>query len=99
MLRVLIDGAQILPAGNNNYSEINDPQIQAWIADAAKATDAATAAADYTKINHRVMDLALYFPGVVEQSLNYYNPRLTNVVFSQELGMINFAALGTSDGK
>ena len=98
-LGVLINGDEILPAGNNNYSEINDPQIQSWIADANKATDPKVAAADYTKINHRVMDLALYFPGVVEQSLNYYNPRLTNVVFSQELGMINFAALGTSDGK
>lgn len=98
-LGVLVDGSQILPAGNNNYSEINDPEIQGWIADAAKTTDATVAAADYTKINHKVMDLALYFPGVVEQSLNYYNPRLTNVMFSSELGMLNFAALGTSDGK
>ncbi|MFC1420246.1 ABC transporter substrate-binding protein [Streptacidiphilus cavernicola] len=98
-LGVLVDGSQILPAGNNNFTEINDPQIQGWIADAKKATDPKVAAADYTKINHRVMDLALYFPGVVEQSLNYYNPRLTNVMFSDELGMINFAALGTSDGK
>ncbi|MHA6763007.1 ABC transporter substrate-binding protein [Streptacidiphilus sp. PAMC 29251] len=98
-LGVLVDGSQILPAGNNNYSEINDPEIQSWIADAAKTTDPKVAAADYTKINHKVMDLALYFPGVVEQSLNYFNPRLTNVMFSSELGMINFAALGTSDGK
>ncbi|MFC1412242.1 ABC transporter substrate-binding protein [Streptacidiphilus sp. N1-1] len=98
-LSVLIDGRQILPAGNNNYSEINDPQIQGWLIDAAKSTDPAVSAADYTKINHRVMDLALYFPGVVEQSLNYYNPRLTNVQFSAALGMINFASLGTSDGK
>ncbi|RAG82069.1 ABC transporter substrate-binding protein [Streptacidiphilus pinicola] len=99
MLSVLIDGRLISKSGNNNYSEINDPQINGWIDDAAKASDPATAAADYTKINHRVMDLALYFPGVVEQSLNYYNPRLTNVMFNQELGMLDFSALGTSDGK
>jgi peptide/nickel transport system substrate-binding protein len=98
-LSVLVDGRLISKSGNNNYSEINDPQIQAWIIDAAKATDPAVAAKDYTNINHRVMDLALYFPGVVEQSLNYYNPRLTNVMFSQELGMLDFSALGTSDGK
>ncbi|MEZ0090625.1 ABC transporter substrate-binding protein [Streptacidiphilus sp. EB129] len=98
-LDVLVDGRQILPAGNNNYSEINDPQIQQWIIDAQNTTDPKVAAQDYQNVNHRVMDLALYFPGVVEQSLNYFNPRLTNVMFSEELGMINFAALGTSDGK
>ncbi|MFF4649920.1 ABC transporter substrate-binding protein [Streptomyces sp. NPDC001380] len=98
-LSVLIDGRLISKSGNNNYSEINDPEINGWIDDAAKSTDPAAAAADYTKINHKVMDLALYVPGVVEQSLNYYNPRLTNVMFSQSLGMIDFSALGLSDGK
>ncbi|WP_055587598.1 ABC transporter substrate-binding protein [Peterkaempfera griseoplana] len=98
-LRVLVDGRLILKSGNNNYSEINDPEINGWIDDAAKSTDPAEAAAAYTKINHKVMDQALYFPGVVEQSLNYFNPRLTNVMFSQELGMIDFSALGLSDGK
>ena len=98
-LGVLVNGDQILKDGNNNFSEVNDPQIQSLIKAANDTTDANVAASDYTKINHRVMDLALYFPGVVEQSLNYYNPRLTNVMFSEELGMINFAALGTSDGK
>ncbi|WP_037607677.1 ABC transporter substrate-binding protein [Streptacidiphilus rugosus] len=99
MLSVLIDGRLITKSGNNNFTEVNDPQINGWIDDAAKATDPAVAAADYTKINHRVMDLALYFPGVVEQSLNYYNPRLTNVYFNQQLGMIDFSTLGLSDGK
>ncbi|MFC5906735.1 ABC transporter substrate-binding protein [Streptacidiphilus monticola] len=98
-LGVLVDGNQILPAGNNNYTEVNDPEIQSWIADAKKATDPNVVAADYTKINHKVMDLALYLPVVVDQSLNYYNPRLTNVTFSQALGMIDFKALGVSDGK
>jgi peptide/nickel transport system substrate-binding protein len=98
-LGVLVNGDEILKDGNNNFTEVNDPQIQALIKDANDTTDPKVAASDYTKINHRVMDLALYFPGVVEQSLNYYNPRLTNVMFSEELGMINFAALGTSDGK
>nr|WP_134005713.1 ABC transporter substrate-binding protein [Streptomyces sp. 846.5] len=98
-LGVLIDGRQILPAGNNNYSEINDPAINALIDDAAKQTDPAASAADYTKINHMVMDQALYIPVVYDQALNYRNPRLTNVVFEQAFGMIDFQALGVSDGK
>lgn len=98
-LGVLIDGRQILKSGNNNLTEVNDPQINSWIDDAANATSASQATTDYTNINHRVMDLALYVPGVDVQALDYYNPRLTNVMFSQQLGMIDFSALGTSDGK
>lgn len=98
-LGVLVDGRQILPAGNNNYTEVNDPAINALIDDAQKQTDPAAAAADYTKINHMVMDQALYVPVVYDQALNYRNPRLTNVVFEQAFGMIDFQALGVSDGK
>ncbi|WP_042369254.1 ABC transporter substrate-binding protein [Streptacidiphilus neutrinimicus] len=98
-LSMLVDGRQILADGNNNLSEINDPQINSLIDKAAAETDPKAAAADYTQINHMVMDQALYVPVVYDQALNYRNPRLTNVVFLQALGMIDFAALGTSDGK
>ncbi|MCG7207452.1 ABC transporter substrate-binding protein [Streptomyces arenae] len=98
-LNALVNGRLIEQSGNNNFSEVNDPQINAWIDAAAKTTDPAVAAAYYTKINHRVMDLAVCFPGVLQQSLNYYNPRLTNVMFNAEVGGIDFSALGLSDGK
>jgi peptide/nickel transport system substrate-binding protein len=98
-LSVLIDGRQILPDGNNNLTEVNDPQINALIDKATAATDPKAAADDYTQINHMIMDQALYLPVVYDQALNYRNPRLTNVVFLQALGMVDFQALGTSDGK
>ncbi|WP_377269295.1 ABC transporter substrate-binding protein [Peterkaempfera sp. SMS 1(5)a] len=98
-LGVLVDGRQILPAGNNNYTEVNDPQINGLIDDAQKQTDPNAVAADYTKINHMVMDQALYLPVVYDQALNYRNPRLTNVYIHQAFGMVDFQALGVSDGK
>ncbi|MEZ0068511.1 peptide/nickel transport system substrate-binding protein [Streptacidiphilus sp. MAP12-20] len=98
-LGVLVDGRIIPASGNNNYPELNDPAINALIDDAKKQTDPNAVAADYTKINHMVMDQAVYLPVVYDQALNYRNPRLTNVVFEQAFGMLDFQALGVSDGK
>jgi peptide/nickel transport system substrate-binding protein len=45
------------------------------------------------------MEGAYYLPFVVDKALNYRNPRLTNVYINQALAMVDFQALGTSDGK
>jgi peptide/nickel transport system substrate-binding protein len=45
------------------------------------------------------MDGAYYLPFVVDKALNYRNPRLTNVYEDLALNMVDFQALGVSDGK
>jgi peptide/nickel transport system substrate-binding protein len=95
----LVNGNNIPASGNNNYPELNDPKVNALITDAAASTDPNKVAQDYQQINHEVMDQAVYLPIVYDQALNYRNPRLTNVVFEQAYGMIDFQSLGVSDGK
>jgi peptide/nickel transport system substrate-binding protein len=97
-LQPLVDGSVILPTGNNNFSEVNDPTINGDFAKAAQETDPTKAASIYTEINHRVMDLALYIPVTMDQALNYRNPRLTNVFVSNAFGMVDFQALGIAGG-
>jgi peptide/nickel transport system substrate-binding protein len=50
-------------------------------------------------MNEKVMEGAYYLPFVFDKALNYRNPRLTNVYIHDAFGMVDFQALGVSDGK
>jgi peptide/nickel transport system substrate-binding protein len=98
-LQVLVDGNAILPSGNNNYSELNDPAINDLIKQARAEANATKAADLWKQINAKVMDSASLVPFVFDKALNYRNPRLTNCYVQNAFGMLDFQALGTSDGK
>jgi len=95
-LSVLIDGRLILPSGNNNYGELNDPEINSLI-DKAKAESDPKKAADIWKdIDHKVMDQAVMVPFVYDKALNYRNPRVTNVFVTEYYGMYDFGSMGVT---
>ncbi|MER5929958.1 ABC transporter substrate-binding protein [Streptomyces sp. NPDC002054] len=93
-LQPLVDGTFILPNGNNNYSEINDPEINKLFDDAAAAKTPEEAAPFYTSINKKVMEKALYLPINFDKAFVYHNPRLTNVYFNDSMGKIDLATVG-----
>jgi len=95
-LKVLVDGRDILPSGNNNYSELNDPDINSLIDKAKVETDPAKAAEIWGQINAKVMDTATQLPFVYDKALNYRNPRMTNVFVQEYFGMYDFSTLGVS---
>ncbi|MGW4384547.1 ABC transporter substrate-binding protein [Kitasatospora sp. NPDC004531] len=98
-MQPLMDGRFIPSNGNSNYSEINDPEVNAWFDQALQETDPAKAAEIYKKINHKVIDGGYYLPIVADKALNWRNPRLTNVYINPAFGEVDFQALGVSDGK
>ena len=98
-MQPLADSRFIPANGNSNIAEIRDPAIDGLFDQAATETDPTKAAAIYTQINHKIMEGAYYLPFVVDKALNYRNPRLTNIYQQQALSMIDFQALGVSDGK
>ena len=98
-MQPLADSRFIVKNGNFNRSEIKDPAIDALFDQAAAETDPAKAAEIYSQINHKIMEGAYVLPFVVDKALNYRNPRLTNVYVTPAFGMVDFQALGTSDGK
>jgi peptide/nickel transport system substrate-binding protein len=98
-LQPLVDGRVILPNGNNNFSEVNDPEINALFDKAGSEPDAQKAADYYKQVNQKVTEQALYLPITFDKALNYRNPRLTNAYVHDAFGMLDFQALGTSDGK
>jgi peptide/nickel transport system substrate-binding protein len=95
-LQPLVDGRYILPTGNNNYTMTNDPTINGLFDKGIASSSPAAGAKYYQQINHLIEDKALYVPTVWDQALNYRNPRLTNVTILQELGMVDFQALGVN---
>jgi peptide/nickel transport system substrate-binding protein len=98
-LQPLIDSRYILPNGNFNLPEISDPAIDGLFDQAAAETDPNKAADLYKQMNEKVMEGAYYLPFVFDKALNYRNPRLTNVYIHDAFGMVDFQALGVSDGK
>jgi len=98
-MQPLADSRFIPEGGNSNLAEVRDKSIDALFDQAAAETDPNKAAEIYNQINHKIMEGAYYLPFVVDKALNYRNPRLTNVYQHQALSMIDFQALGVSDGK
>jgi peptide/nickel transport system substrate-binding protein len=95
-LDVLVDGTKILPAGNSNYEELNDPAINTLIQQALNTPDATAAAAIWGQINSKVMDSASLMPILDLKALNYRSPSTTNVYIDSYYGMDDFQALGVS---
>src|SRR5689334_12187766 len=85
-LQVLVDGRAIHQSGNNNYSEINEPEINSLIDQAKAEPDAQKAATIWAQINSKVMDTAALVPYVYDKALNYRNPRMTNVFVNDYFG-------------
>jgi len=98
-MQPIADSRFIVKNGNFNRAEIKDKSIDALFDQAAAETDANKAAEIYSQINHKIMEGAYLLPFVVDKALNYRNPRLTNAYVHDSFGMLDFQALGTSDGK
>lgn len=89
------DGHLIIPAGNSNISELNDPVVNA---DYTKIEAPGLTQAQRNAIAHaidvRVMKDAVFMPEVYSKSLLYRSPQLTNVYVQGYYGMYNYAVLG-----
>jgi peptide/nickel transport system substrate-binding protein len=90
----LIDGRLIVPSGNNNYAELDDPLINEQLDQVRSVTDGTRAAGIWQQINAEVMDNASMLPLTYDRVLNYRNPRLTNVFVNQFYGTWDATALG-----
>jgi peptide/nickel transport system substrate-binding protein len=88
------DGAAIVPAGNSNISQINDPAINALFKTAASATSTAQEDAIWPQIDKDIMQGAYILPIVYQKVLLYRDPNVTNVYFDDYYGMYNYAVLG-----
>lgn len=91
----LVDGRFILQSGNNNFSELNDPAINALFDQAIAETDPAKAGDIYQQMNQKVSEAAVYLPFVYDKTITWRSDRLTNAYTSDAYnGRYDYASLG-----
>jgi peptide/nickel transport system substrate-binding protein len=82
------------PGGAANYPGLRDTQLTGMVDQADDQTTPAAAAQEWTKIDARLMQDAVYVPLVYDRHLVYRGPHLTNVYQHQVIGGIDLSALG-----
>ena len=92
----LYDGKAIVPAGNTNIGELNDPQINKWVLDMEAASSQAQRTSISEQIDMQVMKDAVLLPAVYSKALLYRGTGLTNVNVNSYYGMYNYGTLGVN---
>ncbi|MFE6776456.1 ABC transporter substrate-binding protein [Streptomyces sp. NPDC057702] len=91
----LVHSKYILDNGNNNYSMLNDPKIDAKFTEAQAELDDDKAATIYGDMNKLVSEHAVYLPFVFEKNIIWRSSRLTNVYTADSFnGRYDYQALG-----
>jgi peptide/nickel transport system substrate-binding protein len=90
----LSDGSAIIPFGNVNIAEINDPVINGLFHRAMTTVSSSAATATWPKIDMKIMKDAAVLPIVYQKVLLYRPPDVTNVYLDEVYGMYNYAVLG-----
>jgi peptide/nickel transport system substrate-binding protein len=91
----LFDGKSIVPAGNTNIAEENNPKINTLYTQLEQATSQAQRNSISGQIDMQVMKDAVFLPAVYAKSLLYRNPSVTNVYVQKYYGMYDYGVLGT----
>ncbi|MCT2592571.1 ABC transporter substrate-binding protein [Streptomyces sp. N2-109] len=85
----------ILPNGNNNFSEIDEPKIDKAFEKFEAELDEDKAAEIASSINKQVMEGAYYLPFTFEKMLTWRSSRLTNAYSTYAYsGQYDYASLG-----
>jgi peptide/nickel transport system substrate-binding protein len=90
----LFDGGSIVPAGNTNIAEENNPAINNLFLQLEAATTDSARKSISEQIDKKVMQDAVMLPAVYSKALLYRPPSLTNVSVQTYYGMYDYGALG-----
>ena len=90
----LFDGASIVPAGNANLAEENNPVVNTLFKQLEEATSDSAKISISQQIDLQVMKDAVLLPAVYSKALLYRGPNLTNVFVQPYYGMYDYGAIG-----
>jgi peptide/nickel transport system substrate-binding protein len=97
MMDALTNGNAIVPTGNANIGELNDPMVNKLykdVADPKLTLDQRNAI--FGQIDKAAMQQAVILPELYAKVLLYRPPNLANAYIYNAFGMYNYAVLGTS---
>jgi peptide/nickel transport system substrate-binding protein len=90
----IADPRKILPAGNSNYGEFDDPKAAAAIDKALTEASVEASFPEWQEVDKLAMDNASYLPFIVDKALMYANPRVTNLYVTGGYGQYDFVNMG-----
>ena len=90
----LFDGGSIVPAGNTNIAEENNPAVNNLFLQLEAATTDSARKSISEQIDKKVMQDAVMLPAVYSKALLYRPASLTNVSVQTYYGMYDYGALG-----
>ena len=90
----IANGSTIAPAGNYNYSELNDPAINSELDSVMTKADPAARTQVYQQITKQIMQQAVWLPLISQKALLYRSPQMTNVFYSGGLLMYDYSQIG-----
>jgi peptide/nickel transport system substrate-binding protein len=94
-LHFIVDGREILPQGNSNYAELNEPAVNNGIDSALAATSKSEQQADWTKVDKAIVDSAAYIPLLNDKVYLIHSARVTNVYVTNAYnGAFDFVSMG-----
>ena len=91
----LFDGGSIVPAGNTNIAEENNPAVNNLFLQLEAATSDSARTSISQQIDKQVMADAVMLPAVYSKALLYRSSNLTNVQVQTYYGMYNYGIIGT----
>ncbi len=90
----LFDGKSIVPAGNTNIAEENDPTVNNLFNQLEASTTDAARTSISQQIDMQVMKDAVMLPAVYSKALLYRPSNVTNVFVQPYYGMYDYGSLG-----
>jgi peptide/nickel transport system substrate-binding protein len=91
----LFDGGSIVPAGNANIAEENNPAVNNLFLQLEAASSDSARVSISQQIDKQVMADAVMLPAVYSKALLYRSSNLTNVQVQPYYGMYNYGIIGT----
>ncbi|MFC3995887.1 ABC transporter substrate-binding protein [Nocardiopsis sediminis] len=95
-LQQIMHGDSIKDAGNSNLSELDDPEVNDLLDEAAQEPDAAAREELYAQIDAAAMDSATFLPYLDQKTLLYRPENVTNVYVHQNFKMYDYSAMGVA---
>ncbi len=92
----LFDGRQIKQEGNQNFSELNDPEINRLIDEASAETDPEKQGELWAQLDRKVMETGAIYPFTVDKSIYVSGSKVQNMFIHPFYGEPDAIALGVS---
>ncbi len=90
----LLHGDNILESGNSNYSEVDVPELNDMIDDAAATADPAERAAKWEEVNRYVTEQAYWVPWSWDEDLLPFSPDAVNAYYHLNYSLIDWPNAG-----